>query len=362
MLKIDLIAGARPNFIKIAPIIKAIKKAQLNGKKIGFRLVHTGQHYDKNMSANFFDQLKIPHPDVNFEAGGGTQSEQTSTIMLKYEALLKEGSPDFCLVVGDVTSTMACTIVAKKMKIKVLHVEAGIRSGDISMPEEINRIVTDSLSDYFYTTSENAGKNLLRSGVPKEKIIFVGNTMIDTLLSNKNKFKKPSFWVDLNLVRKRYFILTLHRPSNVDSGKLLEGFIEEVTANSNGYPVLFPVHPRLKKRIHNLEKIFKNLCVFEPLSYFEFNYLVENSLAVLTDSGGVTEETTVMNIPCITIRDSTERPETVSMGTNELIGTQKKNIGPALKKILSGNWKKGEVPPMWDGKSSCRIISHILSI
>lgn len=361
-MKIDLIAGARPNFIKISPIINAIKKAKLEGANIQFRLIHTGQHYDHNMSESFFKQLDIPLPDINFNAGGGTQSQQTSKIMLKYEELLFKGKPEFCLLVGDVTSTLACSIVAKKMGLKVVHVEAGIRSGDMGMPEEINRIVTDSLTDYFFTTSEVASKNLIKSGFEKEKIFFVGNTMIDTLLKNKLRFKKPEFWQTLKLKKKDYFILTLHRPSNVDNKNILRSYLKEIILHANNLPILFPVHPRTEKMVNSLKINLNNLVILKPMSYLEFNYLVKNSLAVITDSGGITEETTVMKIPCITIRNSTERPETVTLGTNELIGTDKKNIGPYIKLVLSGKWKNSTIPPMWDGFTAQRIISKLLSL
>lgn len=357
---IDLIIGARPNFIKITPIIDAIKREIKNGKKINFRLVHTGQHYDKNMSGSFFEQLGIPNPDVNLDAGGGTQAEQTSKIMLGYEQLLMENPSKLCLVVGDVTSTMACSIVAKKMNIKVAHVEGGIRSGDMTMPEEINRIVTDSISDYFFTTSQWAGDNLRKSGIKDSQIFFVGNTMIDSLLSNQNRFVPPSFWVEYNLKEKKYFVITLHRPSNVDVEEKLRQLLDAIVQNSNEYNLIFPVHPRTRKMLNNINYRHPKLYLTDPLPYLEFNYLVKNSFAVITDSGGITEETTVMGIPCMTLRDSTERPETVSMGTNELLGSNPSALKPALEKLFSGNWKKGEIPPLWDGKSAKRIVEVLL--
>ncbi|MES2794765.1 MAG: UDP-N-acetylglucosamine 2-epimerase (non-hydrolyzing), partial [Bacteroidota bacterium] len=289
---IDIIAGARPNFMKIAPIIEAIKNAQKNGISLYFRLIHTGQHYDKKMSGSFFEELGIPDPDVNLGAGGGSQAEQTAAIMIGYEKLLLEKSADLCLVVGDVTSTMACAIVAKKQNLQVAHVEGGIRSGDLSMPEEINRLVTDSITDYFYTTSEIANNNLLRTGIDHKKIIFVGNTMIDTLLKNLQKLKKPSLFDANSLIEKKYFVLTLHRPANVDGEEKLKYLLTEIINCANGLPIIFPVHPRTQKNLETLGINAPNLIFVEPLGYLEFNYLVKNAFAVITDSGGITEETT----------------------------------------------------------------------
>lgn len=362
IMKIDLIAGARPNFMKIAPIIEAIKLAQDKGKNISYRLIHTGQHYDANMSGSFFDQLGIPHPDVNFNAGGGSQAEQTAAIMIAYEKLLLTDKPDLCIVVGDVTSTMACSISARKMLVPVAHVEAGIRSGDWSMPEEINRVVTDSITNYFFTTTRTATDNLIRSGAKRENVFFVGNTMIDTLLKHRHRFIKPAIWDSAGLQTGYYIVITLHRPANVDDTKNLEILVNEITEHSKGIPLIFPVHPRTLKVISKTGIRHPNLYMIEPLGYLEFNYLVENSLAVITDSGGITEETTVMGIPCITLRDNTERPETVEIGTNELIGTNPKAIKPALEKLFNGNWKKGRIPELWDGKTAERIIGHIIEI
>jgi len=359
-MKIDLIAGARPNFMKIAPIINAIKKAQQKGKNISFRLIHTGQHYDRNMSGSFFEQLGIPEPDVNLGAGGGTQAEQTAAIMIGYEKLLMEAKSDLCLVVGDVTSTMACAITAQKMHIKVAHVEGGIRSGDWTMPEEINRLVTDSITDYFFTTTDIADQNLLNSGVAKEKIYRVGNTMIDTLLKHRHRFQKPPIWDQLKLEKGKYIVMTLHRPGNVDEESKLKELLQEIIENSHDIPLIFPVHPRTEKILKRLGLSHPKLHMIDPLSYLEFNYLVERSKAVITDSGGITEETTVMGIPCMTLRDNTERPETITQGTNELLGTDPKAIKPAMEKLFSGQWKKGSIPDLWDGKTGERIVEVIL--
>ena len=355
----DIIAGARPNFMKIAPIIAATEDARKSGTNIQYRLIHTGQHYDKNMSDDFFEQLGIPEPDINLGAGGGTQAEQTAAIMIGYEKVLMEKPSDLCLVVGDVTSTMACAIVAKKMHIKVAHVEAGIRSNDLSMPEEINRLVTDCITDYFFTTTPEAGKNLEKTGVSEDRIFFVGNTMIDTLLKNKHRFVRPAIWDELNLQEKHYFVMTLHRPANVDQSEKLRELIAQITTNTKGLPIVFPVHPRTAKIFAELGISAANLHTVAPMSYLEFNYLVERAKCVITDSGGITEETTVMAVPCITLRDNTERPETVTIGTNELIGTDPAAIAPALKKLFDGNWKKGSIPEKWDGQTAGRIVGQL---
>jgi len=361
-MKIDLIAGARPNFMKIAPIIDAIHNAQKKGENITYRLIHTGQHYDQNMSGSFFEQLGIPTPNVNLGAGGGTQAQQTASIMVGYEELLIKEGTDLCLVVGDVTSTMACSIVAQKMHVKVAHVEAGIRSGDWSMPEEINRLVTDSITNYFFTTTEVANISLRNSGVSDDRIFWVGNTMIDTLLKHRSRFSKPAEWVNIGLQEGNYIVMTLHRPANVDEEGKLKQLIDEIIVHSNGLPVVFPVHPRTAKILESLGIAHNRLHMIEPLGYLEFNYLVERAKAVVTDSGGITEETTVMGVPCMTLRDNTERPETVAEGTNELIGTDPKAIQPAMEKLFSGNWKAGSIPKKWDGKTAERIVAILTKL
>lgn len=360
---IDIIAGARPNFMKIAPIIDAIETEKKLGVDIDYRLIHTGQHYDKKMSADFFEQLNIPEPHFNLEVGSGTQAEQAGKIMIGYEKLLMDKPCDLCIVVGDVTSTMACSIAAKKMNnIKVAHVEAGIRSGDLSMPEEINRMVTDSITDYFFTTSDVANNNLRKAGVKEEQIFFVGNTMIDTLHKQMPRFKQPELWETLGLTEKAYIIMTLHRPANVDHPEKLTELIAEIVNASHGIPLVFPVHPRTAKMLENAGISAPNLHLSGPLGYLEFNYLVKHAKAVITDSGGITEETTVMGIPCMTLRDSTERPETCTTGTNELLGTNPQAIAPAMERLFAGNWKKGGTPELWDGQTSPRIVKHIMKL
>ena len=416
-MKITLIAGARPNFMKVAPIIKAIKAHNeglqvtgdgLRDEKISYRLVHTGQHYDKNMSDTFFEELGIPAPDVNLGCGGGSQAEQTAAIMVAFEKELMAHPADIVMVVGDVTSTMACSIVAKKLNTKVCHVEAGIRSWDLTMPEEINRMVTDSLADYMFTTSEVANRNLVRLGaslqLPPEgrrviaqnpspingedgkcdnkihpslqgvagvgpKVWFVGNVMIDTLLANRSRFQKPEVWDELGLKEQEFIVMTMHRPANVDEENHLRAMMEQIIDNVHGLPVIFPIHPRTAKLFYGLwgdeaelAKRLPNLHIVEPMGYLEFNYLVERAKAVVTDSGGITEETTVMGVPCITLRDNTERPETCTVGTNELIGTDPAAIKPALDKLFAGEWKKGAIPELWDGHTAARIIEILADL
>ena len=396
---ITLIAGARPNFMKIAPLIKAIQKAAAEGHNIRHRLVHTGQHYDKNMSDTFFEELGIPMPDVNLGCGGGTQAEQTANIMMAFEKDLMANPTDLVLVVGDVTSTMACSIVAKKLNTKVCHVEAGIRSWDLSMPEEINRMVTDALADYMFTTSEIANKNLLLQGAELQasssnsliasspnslpaleeeqyafkrnvqRVWYVGNVMIDTLLANRARFRRPAVYDSLGLEEKQYVVMTMHRPANVDEQEHLKALMEQIITNVHGLPIIFPIHPRTAKLFYNLwgdeeqlSKLFPNLHIVDPMGYLEFNYLVERAKAVVTDSGGITEETTVMGVPCITLRDNTERPETCTVGTNMLIGTKPEAIKPALDKLFAGEWKQGAIPALWDGHTSERIVNILLGL
>ena len=388
-MKITLIAGARPNFMKIAAIVHAIER---------FNESRVESQESRVESDTFFEELGIPAPDVNLGCGGGTQAEQAAHIMVEFEKDLMAHPTDVVLVVGDVTSTMACSIVAKKLNTKVCHVEAGIRSWDLTMPEEINRMVTDSLADYMFTTSDVANRNLVRQGaelveslefrverslkvdsgesLPEDKyaqercpqrVWFVGNVMIDTLLANRARFRKPEVWNKLGLKEKEYIVMTMHRPANVDEENHLRAMMEQIVDNAHGLPVIFPIHPRTAKLFHGLwgseealQKRLPNLHIVEPMGYLEFNYLVERAKAVVTDSGGITEETTVMGVPCITLRDNTERPETCTVGTNELIGTHPDAIKPALDKLFSGQWKKGAIPELWDGRAADRIV-QILS-
>ncbi|MFL5482607.1 MAG: non-hydrolyzing UDP-N-acetylglucosamine 2-epimerase [Gemmatimonadaceae bacterium] len=360
--RIDLIAGARPNFMKISSILRALEANDAAKKSLRHRLVHTGQHYDARMSGDFFAQLDIPAPDVNLEVGSGTQAEQTAAIMVRYEELLLRDRSDLCLVVGDVNSTMACAIAAKKVGVPVAHVEAGIRSGDWTMPEEINRVVTDSIADMFFTTSELAGENLRNVGAPAERIFFVGNTMIDTLQANLHKLVQPEFWDGVGLTRGDYVVVTLHRPANVDNLSGFENLVQQIAGCAGDHLVVFPAHPRTAKTLGRITKLPKNLVVVPPQAYLEFVFLVKHSMCVVTDSGGITEETTVLGIPCMTLRDSTERPETVSVGTNELLGTKPSALRPAFERLFAGQWKKGSIPLKWDGHSGERIVTVLQTL
>ena len=356
---VDIIAGARPNFMKIAPIVRAIEARAASGGTLRYRLVHTGQHYDPRMSASFFEQLGIPQPHVNLEVGSGTQAEQAARIMIGYERVLHEARSDLCLVVGDVTSTMACAIAAKKLHVRVAHVEAGIRSGDWKMPEEINRLLTDAITDYFYTTSVTANDNLRRAGVTDDRIVFVGNTMIDTLLANLDRLRAPDFWHKLGLYDGGYLLVTLHRPSNVDSGANLRQVLDVIHDHARGLPVIFPVHPRTARTLAEVGPLPRGITVVEPQPYLEFIHLARGAKAVITDSGGITEETTVLGVPCLTLRDTTERPETVAQGTNVLVGTDPAALVPELDRIFEGRWPSGSIPEKWDGRSGARIVESI---
>jgi UDP-N-acetylglucosamine 2-epimerase (non-hydrolysing) len=282
--------------------------------------------------------------------------------MIRFEEHLMNNPTDLVLVVGDVTSTMACAITAQKLKIKVAHVEAGIRSNDWSMPEEINRLVTDAITNFFFTTSDVANSNLKASGHGDDQIFFVGNCMIDTLLANRMRFIQPSIWEKLNLSEKGFFMMTLHRPANVDEEAKLKELMDEIISNTKDMPLVFPVHPRTKKMLNELGIKHERLHMVDPMSYLEFNYLVERSFAVITDSGGITEETTVLGVPCLTLRDNTERPETITVGTNKLIGTNPENIAPAMKTLFGGEWKKGGIPFLWDGKTAARIVNKLIEL
>ena len=356
---IDIIAGARPNFMKIAPIIRALVARREAGGCLNYRLVHTGQHYDARMSGDFFTQLGIPEPDINLEVGSGTQAEQTAAIMTRYERLLMDAPSDLCLVVGDVTSTMACAIAAQKLCIPVAHVEAGIRSGDWTMPEEINRMVTDAITNFFFTTSDIANANLRRAGVEEERIFFVGNTMIDSLLANLPRLIKPEFWARLGLQAGSYIVTTLHRPANVDRGDSFARMLAAIGAGARDLPVVFPVHPRTAKTLREIGSVPDNVVLVDPQPYLEFIYLVKHAKAVITDSGGITEETTVLGVPCMTLRDSTERPETVEIGTNALLGTDPAALQPALDRLFAGEWQKGGIPEKWDGHTGERIVAEL---
>lgn len=360
MSKVIVVAGARPNFIKIAPLMAEFKKH----KQIESILVHTGQHYDEDMSKVFFDDLGIPHPDINLEVGSKSHAEQTAEIMKRFEPFLKKESPDFVLVVGDVNSTIACALTAVKLGIKVIHVEAGLRSFDRNMPEEINRVLTDAISDFLFITEERAKDNLIREGISEDKIHFVGNVMIDTLLKCKEKSEKSTILKDLVITPKNYAMLTLHRPSNVDCQDTLANIFEALGEISKHIKIIFPVHPRTKKAIEAHDAIrntqYDNINFIDPLGYLDSLKLMSEARLVLTDSGGIQEETTVLGIPCITIRKNTERPVTITQGTNVIVGSDKKKIiKEALSKLDKSNFDT-KIPKFWDGNAASRVVKIIL--
>lgn len=362
MKNLTIVAGARPNFMKIAPLIHQIQKKQKEGEELSFRLIYTGQHYDKNLSDTFFEELNIPKPNSNLQVGGGTQAEQTAGIMIGFEKELNENPSDLVIVVGDVTSTMACSIVAKKANTKVAHIEAGIRSFDLTMPEEINRMVTDSITDYFFTTSEFANQNLKNAGIEDKRIFFVGNIMIDSLVNNLTRIEKPALFDELQLSTKKYFVLTMHRPANVDDKKSLEKHLDNITSFSKDFTVIFPIHPRTKPILEAINKEYSNLEVVEPQSYLKFIYLLKHASGIITDSGGITEEATYLHVPCITLRENTERPETCTLGSNVLVGNNFEALEKNIQKIADNNWKDIQIPELWDGKTAERIIDEILKL
>ena len=361
-MKLVNIVGARPNFMKIAPIMQYLK----NHKTIHPILLHTGQHYDAKMSHLFFNELEIPKPDFNLEVGSDTQAKQVAKIMERFDDICIKIKPDAIMVVGDVNSTAACSLVAAKMGIKVIHLEAGLRSYDRTMPEEINRLVTDVLADLLLTPSDDANENLKNEGISEDKIVKVGNIMIDTLFHFLPKAEKSQVLQKLSVNKEEYCLITLHRPSNVDFKDKLNGIIDVIERIQSEIPVVLPMHPRTLKNISEfgLEgkvRSMKNLIVQEPLGYLDFQKLMSNSRFVVTDSGGVQEETTALRIPCITVRDNTERPITVSEGSNELAGTNPEVVLDFALKALKGEWKKSKIPKMWDGNTSERVISAIES-
>lgn len=354
-MKITLVAGARPNFMKLAPVVRALEKLKIQGETVSYRIVHTGQHFDERMSGLFFQQLRIPSADVIFSCGGVSDAEQIACIMTKFEIEIEQNRPDWVIVFGDVNSTLACAIVTKKQRIMLAHVEAGIRSGDMNMPEEINRMVTDSITDLFFTTSNQAKQNLIRLGVDANKIHSVGNTMIDTLLYEQDNLRVPDFWNKYQLDQRHYFLLTLHRQSNVNEQFRLKELLSNVQDAVPAAFIIFPIHPRTKKMLNEAMDLYPNIIAVEPQGYLEFVFLLKHCIGVITDSGGVTEEATVLGIPCITLRNTTERPETVTEGTNELVGNDINKIRTCMEMIYLGSWKKGKIPEYWDGKSAERI-------
>jgi len=359
--KFIVVAGARPNFMKIAPIMAAFANRDAARGQVVTKLVHTGQHYDRRMSDDFFSDLGIPDPDINLAVGSGSHAEQTARVMIAFEQVCIEEKPDWVVVVGDVNSTLACSVTARKLGIKVAHVEAGLRSRDMSMPEEINRLCTDAVSDLLFTTDEIAVNNLRKEGVPDDRIDFVGNTMIDTLLRNLDK--ALTLPLPAELQERKYAVVTLHRPSNVDSAGALRPLFHALQKVAERVPVIFPVHPRTRSRLQEFGLLGAdmNIHLIEPLSYLGFIGLVGRACLVLTDSGGIQEETTVLRVPCLTMRNNTERPITCTLGTNTLVGTDPERIVAAAMEVLNYGARESSVPPKWDGASGERIVDALLA-
>jgi len=378
-MKVIQVVGARPNFMKVAPLHRAIQKLAGWTSKI----VHTGQHFDAKMSDVFFTQLELPTPDFFLGIGGGSHTEVTAKIMVAFEKIVEAEKPDLIIVVGDVTSTLACTLVAIKMGIKVAHVEAGLRSFDRTMPEELNRILTDSVADYLFVTEESGLQHLKNEGVADERVFFSGNVMIDSLVRYQEKAKTTTILEDVGLATAAerqlstsdsrlatsdYIVMTMHRPANVDTKEGLESILELIELSSKDTKIIFPIHPRTRAHMEKFglaERLdqAKNLIMTEPLGYLEFIQLMSNATAILTDSGGIQEETTYLGVPCLTFRDSTERPITVTLGTNQLLSDlDPKKTYAALQEILAGKVKKGSIPPLWDGKAAERIAAQLAEI
>lgn len=359
-MKIINVVGARPNFMKIAPIMAAYGEAS----NIEPMLVHTGQHYDERMSDLFFRQLGIPQPDINLGIGSGSHAVQTAAIMQAFEQVVLDHKPDALLVVGDVNSTIACGLVAVKMGVKLIHVEAGLRSFDRSMPEEVNRLLTDSISDLLFCTEQSGIDNLRNEGVADKKVFLVGNVMIDTLLKNRDRADESTILTDEHLTSKGYAVLTLHRPSNVDNPEVLGRLLDALEVVQADMPVIFPIHPRTRKNLaesplgKRLETM-TNIRLLDPIGYLDFLKLMAEARLVLTDSGGIQEETTILKVPCLTLRENTERPVTASIGSSEVVGTDTQKILAAYRLVTDGNWRKPEIPPLWDGKAATRIVEII---
>lgn len=353
-----LVAGARPNFMKLAPMVRALAK---RADALAFRIVHTGQHYDREMSDVFFDELGIPKPDHHLGAGGGSHAQQTAKVMVAFEELCQSSRPDAIVVVGDVNSTLACSIVAKKMGIPVAHVEAGLRSGDLAMPEEINRLVTDAISDWFFVTEPSGEANLLREGKPRDAVHYVGHVMVDNVLFQRELLERSPLCTGESLAFKaahpRYGVVTLHRPSNVDDAVAFARIARALVAVSGKLPLVFPVHPRTRANAQKFGIDFgPGVTLLPPLAYMEFLNLWKDAVVVLTDSGGLQEETTALGVPCLTLRENTERPVTVAEGTNVLVGSDFELIQQAVGRVLAGRGKSVRRPHLWDGRAAERTV------
>ncbi len=367
VFKFICVVGARPNFMKIAPVMDAFKRLNPEQKVI---LLHTGQHYDINMKSQFFEQLGIPEPDIDLGVGSGSHAVQTAEIMLRFEPVLDFEQPDAIIVVGDVNSTISCALVAVKKDIPVIHIEAGLRSYDRKMPEEINRVLTDQISDRLYTTEKKAEQNLAKEGIPGERICFAGNVMIDTLKKNADKAipfleTLKEYKVNADLQAKQYSLLTMHRPSNVDNKNILETLLKIIQKTSQTIPVVFPVHPRTQNKIKefNLEHYIQdeNIHTLPPLGYMQLVGLMKSARLIMTDSGGIQEETTALGVPCITLRENTERPITVEQGTNAIVGTDPDLIYSTFEEVIKTGGKTGNQPELWDGHAADRIVTDLVT-
>tara|TARA_Y100000768_G_scaffold388196_1_gene382724 strand:+ start:6002 stop:7102 length:1101 start_codon:yes stop_codon:yes gene_type:complete len=362
-IKIINVVGARPNFMKIAPI----HRCMLNSIKINPLLVHTGQHYDDKMSKIFFEELSLPNPDIYLKVGSGSHASQTAKIMIEFEKIILSEKPDLVLVVGDVNSTLACALVASKLNIRVAHVEAGLRSFDRQMPEEINRIITDSISDYLFVSEQSGLDNLINEGVSKDKIFYVGNVMIDSLIHHIEDSKKSNILNNIKLNTGNFALVTLHRPSNVDCKDTIKEILNCLKLIQDNIDLVFPIHPRTFKNIKNFKldnllDSMPNLHLLDSVGYIDFLHLMNNSSFVLTDSGGIQEETTFLGVPCITLRENTERPITIDIGTNQLVKSDSESILNSYNKIINLKKQKNNIPELWDGKASMRIVDVIESL
>ncbi|MFQ6048292.1 MAG: non-hydrolyzing UDP-N-acetylglucosamine 2-epimerase [Phycisphaerae bacterium] len=360
-MKVVNVVGARPNFVKMAALMAAYEKCD----RIEPLLVHTGQHYDDRMSELFFQELGIPAPQINLGVGSGSHTAQTAAIMSAFEPVALRCRPDAVLVVGDVNSTVACGLVAVKLGLKLVHVEAGLRSFDRSMPEEINRLLTDAISDLLFCTEQSAVQNLRREGIAEERIFLVGNVMIDTLLKNRARAEDSTILDELALRPNRYAVLTLHRPSNVDDPAVFGRILSALETIQRDMPIVFPLHPRTRQRLTGPSvaarlEAMANLRLIEPVGYLDFVKLMSSARLVLTDSGGIQEETTVLKVPCLTLRDNTERPVTTEIGSNQVVGTDTETIVAAYRQIIGGAWREAQVPPLWDGQAAERIVAVLL--
>jgi UDP-N-acetylglucosamine 2-epimerase (non-hydrolysing) len=362
-VKIINVVGARPNFMKMAPIIEALNH---HPDRFQQTLVHTGQHYDEPMSKVFFDDLGMPRPDIDLEVGSASHAEQTARIMMAFEPVCLDKRPDLVIIVGDVNSTLACALTAKKLGIAVAHVEAGLRSRDMTMPEEINRICTDAIADLLFTTDRQANENLGKEGIPAERIHFVGNVMIDTLERHRAAAANLSLIEDLSLTQHGFAVVTLHRPSNVDDKATFQRILEALQEISKNLPIILPMHPRTRMRIeefglnHLLGNDDSGIATMDPLGYLEFLHLTMNARLVLTDSGGLQEETTVLGVPCLTLRPNTERPITCTQGTNQVVGNSKTQILEAARSVLDQPFPNSRAPEKWDGRAAERIVEVLL--